>query len=311
MPKIPYMDRIVARICDDFKEDALAFLDGLRGRGASPGTAVAYMDALSLFLAFLSGRGVPRVQEVSPEDVEAYRLGLVRRGLSAHTTGRRLMVARMFLGAMESGGRIFSNPAADLVVPHPGRALPDVPPPADMRRLLAAPDTATPLGVRDRAAVETLYSTGVRRGELLGMTVFSPGIADGVLRVTGKGRRERIVPLGRQARLWLGKYVSEARPAILNGRPDVEALWLDSRGRPMSANVLLKLVRGLCAKAGAGRIRPHAIRRACATHMLANGAHPVMIQNLLGHETMGTLGEYLKVTIADLKKTHRKGGPGR
>ena len=172
-------------------------------------------------------------------------------------------------------------------------------------------DAAAPEGVRDRAMVELMYSTGVRLGELCALTIHSPDPANGTLRVMGKGRKERVVPLGRHAVRWLERWLREARPALAMD-VDTEALFLNIKGGgPMSAESIRHMLKEASGRVGIRRANPHAIRRACATHMLANGAHPVEIQHLLGHSTLASLGRYLLATVADLKRTHRKSKPGR
>jgi len=263
-----------------------------------------------LLLLIQAGKRISRVQEVTLEHVEEYRLHSARRKLSTNTIEVYLRAVKVFFRFLEKRGHIFSDPLKFLVIPRPDDQLPDVPGIDEMKKLLAAPDISKPLGVRDRTIIEVLYSTGVRRGELLRMTVFSPDLQNRTLRVFGKGRKERIVPLGKQACLWLKKYISESRPALLKDKSNLNALWVTNKKTALIADALGAVMYKQCKRAGIRRINPHAVRRACATHMLNNGAHPVQIQHLLGHATLATLSEYLKVSIPELKNTHSTSRPG-
>jgi len=291
----------------------MEFFDDLKGRNFTPASIKAYMEPLTHFFTYLAaGAGsVKRLQDVTLEDVEAYRLRLVRRNLSGNTVETYLRAVRMLFRHLEKRGHVFSDPVLNLAVPRPEKRLPDVPTVEEMNRLLAAPDITTPMGIRDRAIIEVLYSTGVRRGELLGMTVFSADLRNRTLRVFGKGRKERVVPLGKQGCLWLKAYLSEARSSLLKGKAGLNALWVTANRTAMGDGAVLQMLRRYARQAGVRRICPHAIRRACATHMLASGAHPVQLQMLLGHETLGTLSKYLLVAIPELKRTHRRSRLGR
>ena len=187
-----------------------------------------------------------------------------------------------------------------------------VPTEAEMKKLLSLPDVLTPVGMRNRAMLEVMYSTGVRRGELLGMTLFDPDYDRGTVRVCGKGRKDRMLPLGKHALHWLRQYTREARPKMVKDQIDVRALWVSKDGDPLSGIRVDQMIRQHVARAGIKkRISAHSIRRACATHMLAHGAHPVQIQMLLGHSSLQTLSQYLQVGIRDMMKTHYQTRPGK
>ena len=282
----------------------------MRRRNLTTATITGYANAAEYFLRFLKAKGVPRLQDATPELVDEYRASLADRGLSASARDAYARGVKKLFAHLEKTGEVFASPMAGLVMPRPRPRILPVPTPEDMERLLGSFDPAAPEGVRDRAMVELMYSTGVRLGELRALTIHSPDTANGTLRVMGKGRRERVVPLGRHAVRWLERWLREARPALARG-VDEEALLLNALGGPMSAATIHHILDAASERAGIRRANPHAIRRACATHMLANGAHPVEIQHLLGHATLGSLGRYLLATVADLKKTHKKSKPGR
>ena len=222
-----------------------------------------------------------------------------------------MRAVRTFFKYLHEKQRIFLNPADGLIVGTPDRMLQRVPTEDEVRKLLSQPDTAKPEGIRNRAILEVAYSAGLRRNELAAMRLedVSPDVTS--LRVHGKGGKERVVPLGRRAGIWLRKYLKEVRPVLLSGN-DTDALWLKRPGRPLGDEGIAMMARHCTASAG---IKPpltlHSLRRACATHMLQNGAHPIQIQMLLGHASMYHLSQYLKLTIAELKDAHSKSNPGQ
>jgi integrase/recombinase XerD len=212
---------------------------------------------------------------------------------------------------LESTHRIFLNPAADLVIREPTRPLLPVPSPEEVARLLDQPDVSTDRGVRDRTLLETAYSTGARREELSRLTVSDVDLEHETLRLVGKGGRERVVPLGRVAHQWVERYLVEARPRLLAG-VDTTALWVGGRNGQLQYAVLPLILRRYVRKARLTTpITLHSLRRACVTHMLEHGAHPVHLQQLLGHSGLRNLSQYLRLSIRELRKTHARSKPGR
>jgi len=188
-----------------------------------------------------------------------------------------------------------------------------------MEAWLSIPDTTTARGIRDRAILEVLYSSGLRIGELLSMKVDPPDLDHRQLRVIGKGNQERVVPLGRHAIHWLEKYLAEARPvfaAYHRRLPQPQqkaadtALWLARYGGALTRKAVWMLLYRYAMRNHLPRLTPHSLRRACATHLLRHGAHPMDIQTLLGHADARSLSHYLRLTITDLKETHASSQPG-
>lgn len=183
---------------------------------------------------------------------------------------------------------------------------------AEVRALLAAAGHETAAGLRDRALLETLYATAVRRQELMDLTVWDIDLGQGLVRAMGKGRRERMLPLGRHAAAALGRYLAEARPMLGARRPNEVALWLGTHGRPLGYGSVPKIVARYARAAGiARRVGAHMLRRSCATHMLRNGASPVVIQQLLGHASLAHLAQYLRLSVGDLRAMHTNTNPGQ
>jgi len=288
------------------------YLAALTRRRYSPKTVQTYGMALKDFTSFLAVSGIQRPQDVSAENVEAYRLHLVDRGLADASLEVFLRAVRNLFNWLEASGALFLNPCRAMVVHKSRRKLPQVPSEDDIRRLLAQPDTSTNKGMRDRAMIEVAYATGARRDELVRMTIFDPDLQARLIRIQGKGSKERMLPLGKHAVHWLQQYLTHARPKLLAGRIDQEALWLGNSGRPQGGQSMNLQVKTHARAAGIEmRISLHALRRACATHMLQHGAHPVQIQILLGHATLKHLSQYLRLTIQEIKAMHAQARPGQ
>lgn len=290
-------------------DEAAEWLATLRAQGASPKSLAVYRNALDALGAHLGDEA--HAADVTADDLLAWRGTLAARGLADATLDVYLRAVRTWFAWLEERGALFLNPASGLVLPKVARRLLPAPSAADLRRLLAAPNAATPFGVRDRALLETAYATGARREELVTLDATAVDLVNGTVRVVGKGRRERVLPLTKPAVRWLDRYTTRARPALLKGKLDEPALWIDLHGARLSPHGLDVLVK---KHAGAAKLRgvtPHALRRACVTHLLQGGAHPVFVQQLLGHASLRHLAHYLRMTIAELKATHAKSRPGR
>jgi site-specific recombinase XerD len=286
-------------------------------QGASPKTCAVYRNALDALGAHVGDTAL--AADLTADDLLAWRGALAARGLAAATLDIYLRAVRTWFAWLEERGALFLNPAAGLVLPKVAWRLLPVPSTAELRRLLAAPNAATPFGVRDRALLETAYATGARREELVTLDATAVDLVNATVRVVGKGRRERVLPLTRPAVAWLNRYTTRARPVLLKGKLDAVAgraldelaLWIDKDGARLSPHGLDVLVKKHATAAKLRGVTPHTLRRACATHLLQGGAHPVFVQQLLGHATMQHLAHYLRMTIAELKATHARSKPGR
>ena len=289
-----------------------SFLQELKRLKYSPKSLDTYSMALSRFVIFLTAEDTVRVRDITSDHLETYRLRLTEVNLSNATIYVYLRSARFFCNWLEQHHAVFLNPARTFVILKVKRRLQHVPTEADIRRVLSAPNTGTAVGVRDRAILEVFYTCGLRKGELLNLSIFDPDMGTGHLRIMGKGRKERMVPLGRHAVFWLNRYLESARPA-LSKNADETALWISkTSGLKLSEASIDRLIRDYAGQAGIkGRISAHSLRRACASHMLKNGAHPVQIQMLLGHSSLKCLGQYLKVTITDMQHMHERSKPGK
>ena len=280
----------------------------LQGRNFKPKSLLTVRCALHRCCAFLAGR--KKITDVSVLDLESYQLHLL--AMSVETQLAYLVNVRRWFGWLENTQQLFLNPAAGLRIPKRPRPRIKVPTEKQMLRLLTAPNLKTPSGLRDRAWLETAYATGARRNEMTRLTLADADLSAGALRLYGKGDKERIVPLGRQAVYWLEKYLREARPQLAKEN-QTAALWISSRGGgPLGYEAMQQQLRGYAHRLGlpVSLLAAHNLRRACATHLLGHGASPLLLKELLGHSRTATLSHYLRRSLADLKETHRRTLPG-
>ncbi len=262
-----------------------------------------YKYPLDKFFLFLLEEKIQRIQEVTHDLIEKYRLGLIRENYKTSTLEVYMRTVKLLFRYLESTGEVFVNPASEIAIPRPERNMQYVPSTDEMKRFLDI-DTSTPTRVRNKALFETAYSCGARLNELRMLDLKDCNLAKEQLQLMGKGRKERIVPIGMHSIFWLNKYIREARPLLQKGKNE-DALFLARRGNRISIVGIQKQV-AYHQRETAVPVTMHAIRRACATHMLQGGANPVEIQMLLGHADLSNLSQYLDVTITELKETHKR-----
>lgn len=286
------------------------FLEAAQAHKYSPRTVEIYRQALRDFAAFLSARGICAAQDVTSEIVEGYRRHLQSREFSPAGEETYCRAVKRFFDDLERRQRVFENPFAGTGPLRRARTYVPVPTEAEVAALLAVPDVATALGLRTRAILEAAYSTGARLEEISRMRLRGLDLSAGTIRIVGKGSKERVVPLGREAIDWLAKYLAQVREKV--AAPGVEALWVGPTGKAIGSLAVGLSIRQCARKAGtATRITPHGLRRACATHMLGRGAHPVQLQMLLGHASLKHLSAYLRVRFLDLKAMHERSRLGQ
>jgi integrase/recombinase XerD len=281
------------------------FIESIRVLKYSTKSISTYVQSLKEFKSFLQTLGKSSVVEITADDLTAYRLTLVERELKQNSIYLYMRVVRLFFAYLHKHEHIFVNPADAMDQVGADHSLQPVPTEEEVRMLLSAPDTSTVAGVRDRALLETFYSTAARLGEMVGMDLGCVRFDDATMRIMGKGSRERILPVGRDALEWMRKYL-EVREGLRGNRSGENAFWLNFYGGRLSGLLQERLIR-MYAESNPGistHITAHSLRRACATHMLRRGASPVEIQMLLGHASMLHLKYYLRVSIFDLKAVH-------
>ena len=283
------------------------FLDALwLERGLSENTLSAYRSDLYSYAGWLAPTSRELLQS-RPEDILAYLATLT--GKSARTSARRLSSLRRFFQYLAREGEIGHDPCARIAAPRIGRPLPKSLTEEEVESLLDAPDTGTAVGQRDRAMLEVLYATGLRVSELVGLQMGQVNLRQGVLRVIGKGNKERLVPLGEEASDWVEKFIRQGRAELLQGDP-VDTLFPSRRGREMTRQTFWHAIRRHAQRAGIGRtLSPHVVRHAFATHLLNHGADLRVVQMLLGHSDISTTQIYTHVARERLKNLHAEHHP--
>lgn len=283
-----------------------AYLDEIwLERGLSPQTLAAYRRDLRKLQTLLGARALLEAGEADLLDCVARRYA---QGYKGRSSARWLSCIKGFYRHQTARGRLPSDPAARLEAPRSGRALPGTLSEAEVDRLLRAPPLDDPLGLRDRAMLELLYASGLRVSELVSLTVTQVNRRQGVVRVVGKGSKERLVPLGQQALQWLERYLAEARPTLAGD--GTAALFPSRRGGPMTRQTFWHLIRRHARRAGIrSDISPHTLRHAFATHLVNNGADLRAVQLMLGHADLSTTQIYTQVAQTRLKQLHQTHHP--
>jgi integrase/recombinase XerD len=290
------------------------FLDHLQvERGVSPHTLAAYRRDLSRYLGFLRGRGIAAPSEVDEAALRAfrasvsagtYRVGDEERPYSARSVARILSAVRSFHRFLLREGDVARDPAVDLRAPALPRTLPKAITVDEAARLLEAPDPSTSSGLRDRAILELLYGAGLRISELTGLDVDDIDLEDGFLRVTGKGDKQREVPLGSFARDAVSAYLVRARPRLAAGAGG-PALFLNQSGGRLTRQGCSTILAGHVRAAGIRRrVTLHTLRHSFATHLLEGGADVRVVQELLGHASVATTQIYTLVTEEHLREVY-------
>lgn len=280
------------------------FLDSLwLEKGLADNTRASYRSDLALFNGWLEGRGI-ELRNAGREAILDHLAWRLENGYQARSTARLLSGLRGFYRYLLREGDIAVDPTLRIELPRVGRPLPKAISEADVEALLAAPDIDDPLGLRDRAMLEVLYACGVRVSELVGLTLEQISLRQGVLRAFGKGRKERLVPLGEEALAWLERYLREARGTLLAGRP-CDALFPSQRGEQMTRQTFWHRIKLHARTAGISTsISPHTLRHAFATHLLNHGADLRTVQMLLGHSDLSTTQIYTHIARARLQALH-------
>ena len=314
MPATPADRRELTRRLPPLREaDAAAieaFLDALWAeRGATRQTLASYRRDLEGLARWRNGAdgGIAAADRAGLFDYLAWR---TRQGWSARSNARLLSTLRAFYALQVRRGLRADDPTALLEGPGLPRSLPKALSEREVDALLAAPDLDSPLGLRDRAMLELMYASGLRVSELVGAPATSLNLRQGVLRVFGKGGKERLVPLGEEAQHWLQRYLDQSRPTLA-GRRDVAALFLTPGGGAPSRQQFWALVKRYAAVAGIdpAKISPHGLRHSFATHLLNHGADLRALQMLLGHSSLSTTQIYTLVAREQLKRLHARHHP--
>ncbi|MCF7531151.1 site-specific tyrosine recombinase XerD [Pseudomonas petrae] len=285
------------------------FLDALwLEKGLSDNTRDAYRSDLALFNGWLQEKGVD-LMSVSREAILDHLAWRVDNGYKPRSTARLLSGVRGFYRYLLREKLIAVDPTLQVDMPQLGKPLPKSLSEADVEALLGAPDLSDAIGQRDRAMLEVLYACGLRVTELISLTLEQVNLRQGVLRIMGKGSKERLVPMGEEAIVWVERYMRDARHELLNGRPS-DVLFPSQRGEQMTRQTFWHRIKHQAKVAGIGKsLSPHTLRHAFATHLLNHGADLRVVQMLLGHSDLSTTQIYTHVARARLQEVHAKHHP--
>jgi integrase/recombinase XerD len=273
-------------------------------RGQAKNTQETYQRMLGQFAGYLQSRDVQRWGEVTAKHVSDFLMHQRKREMALNSILLNLAAIRVFFRFLYANRYVPSNVAETVDRPRKLRALPKALSMSDVDKLLAPPAMEDPRAVRDHAILETLYASGLRVSELASLTLENVNFETGFLRVIGKGNKERIVPIGREALQWLQRYLDNARPKLV--RPHTpSALFIGNRGRQLRRDSLWHLVAGTAKRVGISKhVSPHMLRHSFATHLLENGADLRVIQEMLGHADISTTEIYTHVDSQRLKSVH-------
>ena len=284
--------------------DALWLEDGL-----ARNTLEAYRSDLAQFATWLEAQQRKDLISADQADIQSYLGYQFRKKTRATSVARLLSALKRFYRYCLRQGRVKADPTLRIDSPKLPRGLPKSLTEEDVENLLAAPRADKALGLRDKAMLETLYASGLRVSELVTLKLGQVSQDMGVVRVVGKGSKERLVPLGEEAIAWIRQYLKEARPDLLGGRA-ADDLFVTARGSAMTRQMFWHLLRRYAAQAGLKKpISPHTLRHAFATHLLNHGADLRVVQLLLGHSDISTTQIYTHVARERLKQLHAKHHP--
>lgn len=287
------------------------FLEYMRvRRRAAENTTVSYGLDLHDFVDWCSDRGISSWSQVDRAAIRSWLAAMQRDGYAATSIARKLASARALFRFLELRGDLTSNPFLNVKPPKQARYLPTVMSVEEVENLLAQPDLASFVGVRDLALLEVLYGSGVRVSELLDMKLSDVNWQERSVLVRGKGNKQRIVLLGECAMISLERYIHDARPHLLGDRPDPGALFLSRLGRKLSVRMFHVALNRYLLKAGLEkRVTPHTLRHTFASHLLEGGADLRVVQELLGHSNLSTTQIYTHISEGHLREAYAQAHP--
>ena len=298
IPASPSAARAASDSSIDRFADALWIEDGL-----APNTLAAYRRDLTLYAEWLATHHGRALDATSEPDLRAYAVAR-HEGSKATSSNRRLTVFKRYFRWAVREHLLAADPTLRLAPAKQASRTVKTLSEAQVEALLGAPDTDTPLGLRDRTMLELMYASGLRVSELVTLKTVHISLSDGALRVTGKGAKERLVPFGEVAHEWITRYLAEARALILKGQAS-DALFVTGRGGPMTRQMFWKLIKAHALRGGvAVPLSPHTLRHAFATHLLNHGADLRAVQMLLGHADISTTTIYTHVARERLRLLH-------
>ena len=283
------------------------FIDGVwMEKGLSKNTLSAYRQDLFNFNSWLKDSKLENVDKIKLLEYLAYRL---KQGYSTRSTARTLSSLRAFYAFLVAKSVILDNPTSKIDSPKLGHSLPKILSEEDVEKLIKAPDTKTSIGLRDRAMLELLYACGLRISELIKLDILDLNVRQGLVKVMGKGDKERLVPMGEESLDWISLYLSYGRSLLLKNNQS-SYLFLSNRGKGMTRQTFWYRIKQYATKAGVDEsLSPHTLRHAFATHLINHGADLRTVQLLLGHTSLSTTQIYTEVARHRMKELHREHHP--
>lgn len=275
-------------------------------RGLSANTVTSYKRDIEKYLTFLTEKKITQLDEVSRFEILDFLQTLRQAGAADNSIIRMVSSLRKFHQYLKRESIVSDDPMQLIDTPKKASTLPKAISPQAIEQLLEAPDTTTPLGVRDRTILELMYATGLRISELVNLKLSDMHLTMGFIQTMGKGEKERIIPLGEIASQWLDHYLDGARVYLQDQSAEIsEYVFLNSRGKGLSRQGVWKKVKQLALEAGIDQnVTPHTLRHSFATHLLENGADLRMVQELLGHADISTTQIYTHITKTRLKQVY-------
>ncbi len=275
-------------------------------KNAAANTIASYSLDLLRYLRYLESYRIVSLDAISDREVSSFIGMLTSLGLSPRSISRNFSAIKGFHRFLVNEGETQLDPTQNIDSPKRSRSLPDVLNQSEIEAILNQPEITKSLGIRDKAILETLYATGVRVSELLTLARANVDFDAGIVRVFGKGSKERLVPIGRSALEWMTKYLKSVRPVLAGKGKGRDVLFLNARGKPMSRMAIWKIVHNYTAKAGIKKeVHPHTFRHSFATHLLEGGADLRAVQEMLGHSDISTTQIYTHIDREYLKEVHR------
>ena len=278
-------------------------------RGLSINTRKAYADDIHQFLVYLEGKGITSLSPVTRKQILDHLMAMKGRGMSTNSISRHLVSIKVFFRYLQQEGLLDRNVTDTMDSPKLWKILPDTLSEKEVGLLLAAPNMRKPLGIRDRTMLELFYATGIRVSELANLQLSDLHLDEGYIRCIGKGRKERVIPIGEEAIHFINRYLEEIRP-LLCDNPHVQNVFVTQREHGLCRQRLWQIIKEQTKKAGIMKnVTPHTLRHSFASHLLQNGAPLRVIQEMLGHADIATTQIYTHVEPNRLKSIHQQFHP--
>jgi integrase/recombinase XerD len=297
----------------DINVTLMEFKNTLKAKGYAPATIESYLMNLGHFKRYLEQCRISDLKQCGQKIVLEYQAKVMTESIAMESKALKIRSMKRLFEWLVETNQLLLNPAEGLVeTSRKNKKLGPVLGLDEMQKLLSQPNLSLRIEIRNKAVMEVLYATGIRLDELLSLEIYHVDLKEQVLYIRkGKGRKQRVVPLGKHAGQWLKEYLEKIRPHYAKKNPKERRLFLNNQGLAMTSGSIRQFLREYCKKAGFKKnVAPHTFRRTCATHLLQQGADIRYIQKLLGHKSLKTTQVYTRVKPMEVKETHEKTHPG-